>query len=71
MTRKILQDDINTMLQWADKWQLEFHPDKCVSMAINNKDGRKLEVQYERNRTQNSQDRKKDIGVIVDDQFKV
>ena len=35
--QKILQDDINTMLQWADKWQLEFHPDKCVSMAINNK----------------------------------
>ena len=38
--QKILQDDINTMLQWADKWQLEFHPDKCVSMAINNKEGR-------------------------------
>ena len=38
--QKILQDDINTMLQWADKWQLEFDPDKCVSMAINNKEGR-------------------------------
>ena len=23
------------MLDWADKWQLQFHPDKCVSMFIN------------------------------------
>ena len=33
----ILQNDINTMLDWADKWQLQFHPDKCVSMSINSK----------------------------------
>ena len=24
------------MLKWADKWQLEFHSDKCVKMSINN-----------------------------------
>ena len=35
--RKTLQEDINIMLNWADKWQLEFHPNKCVSMSINNK----------------------------------
>ena len=33
----ILQEDINNMLDWANKWQLEFHPDKCVSMFINRK----------------------------------
>ena len=36
--RETLQKDINTMLEWANKWQLEFHPDKCVSMSINNKE---------------------------------
>ena len=32
-----LQEDINTMLKWSDKWLLEFHPEKCVSMPINSK----------------------------------
>ena len=31
----ILQDNINNMLDWANKWQLKFHPAKCVSMSIN------------------------------------
>ena len=31
---------INEMLKWADKWQLECRPDKCVKMSINkNKQG--------------------------------
>ena len=34
-----LQRDIDTMLKWADQWQSEFHPDRCVSMPINNKEG--------------------------------
>ena len=65
----ILQEDINEMMKWADQWQLEFHPDKCVKMSINNKE---LE-----NRTYNMDDvilrnvkQEKDIGVIVDDQLK-
>ena len=34
----IFQDDIDIMLKWADKWQLEFHTGKCVSMSINKKE---------------------------------
>ena len=34
-----LQRDVATMLKWADEWDLEFHPDKCVSVSINNKEG--------------------------------
>ena len=67
--QKILQDDINTMLQWADKWQLEFHPDKCLSMAINNKEGR--DWKYNMKEIELKQSRQeKDIGVFVDDQLK-
>ena len=65
----ILQEDIKEMVKWADQWQLELHPDKCVKMSINNKE---LE-----NRTYNMDDvilrnvkQEKDIGVIVDDQLK-
>ena len=36
--RETLQKDINTMFEWANKWQLEFPLDKCVSMSINNKE---------------------------------
>ena len=69
LDEEILQKDINEMLKWADKWQLEFHPDKCVKMSINNKESD--------NRTYNMHDitlmnvkQEKDIGVIVDDQLK-
>ena len=41
----ILQEDINEMLKWADQWQLEFHPDKCVKMSIN-KRVRKQNIQH-------------------------
>ena len=65
----ILQKDINEMVKWADQWQLEFHPDKCVKMSVNNKE-------FE-NRTYNMDDvilrnvkQEKDIGVIVGDQLK-
>ena len=65
----ILQEDINTMLSWAEKWQLEFHPDKCVSMAINR--GTKTKEIYRMHNTELRQvNQEKDIGVIVDNQLK-
>ena len=36
--QNVLQDDTDIMPKWADKWQLEFHPDKCVAMSINKKE---------------------------------
>ena len=67
--QKILQDDINPMLQWANKWQVEFHPDKYVSMAINNKEGRNWKYNMKEIELKQSR-QEKDIGVIVDDQLK-
>ena len=32
--RKILQKDINSLLQWSKDWLLKFHPDKCVCMGV-------------------------------------
>ena len=30
----ILQKDIDNLLNWSNKWLLEFHPDKCVYMEV-------------------------------------
>ena len=59
--QKLLQDDINTMLQWADKSQLQLHPDKCVSMSINNKEGRNWKYNMKEIEL-NSQDKRKIWG---------
>jgi len=32
--RKQLQDDINKLGEWAERWQVEFIVDKCVTMHI-------------------------------------
>ena len=63
----ILQNDINTMLDWADEWQLQFHPNKCVSMSINTNHNEP----HKMHTTELKQvKQEKDIGVIVDDQLK-
>ena len=31
-----LQDDLNTLEQWSNKWLLKFHPSKCKHMIIGN-----------------------------------
>ncbi|MCG8626996.1 MAG: hypothetical protein MJE68_33970 [Proteobacteria bacterium] len=67
--RETLQEDINIMLDWADKWQLEFHPDKCVSMSINNK-GEHTRTYKMRDTILKLVDQEKDIGVVVDKQLK-
>ena len=57
------------MLDWADKWQLQFHPDKCASMSINTKTNHN--EPYKMHPTELKQvKQEKDIGVIVDDQLK-
>ena len=74
--QETLQDDINIMLNWANKWQLwankwqlEFHPDKCVSMSINNK-GEQPRTYKMKDNTLKQVKQEKDIGVIVDEQLK-
>ena len=67
--RETLQKDINTMLEWANKWQLEFHPDKCVSMSINNKEDQPRMYKMKET-TLKLVKQEKDIGVVVDEQLK-
>ena len=66
--QNIPQDDTDIMLKWADKWQLEFHSDKCV-MSVNKKE--ETHHTYKMKDTEFKQvNQGKDIAVIVDDQLK-
>ena len=64
-----LQEDINTMFKWLDKWLLEFHPDICVSMSINSKSA-ETNVYKMGNVDLKQVKNEKDIGVITDNQLK-
>jgi len=33
----LLQQDLNTLSQWADTWMMEFHPQKCEFISITRK----------------------------------
>ena len=33
-----LQDDINGLVEWAEKWQMEFNPEKCEVMHLGRAD---------------------------------
>jgi hypothetical protein len=34
---QILQNDLNSMEEWENRWQVAFHPEKCVVMRVSNK----------------------------------
>ncbi len=71
-----LQTDLDKIQQWADDWQLRFHPDKCVVMKL----GKKKSDHCYHMKSVNSKGEQqthnlkvshveKDLGVYVDDQL--
>ena len=61
--RQRIQQDIDQLETWVERWQMEFNPDKCEVMHFgrSNKD-RKYTVN---GRTIKSIDRQRDLGVQV------
>ena len=61
----ILQEDIEKLFQWSNKWLLKFHPDKCVTLSINSKMSE--DRSYSMGNTKlKSVKQEKDIGIIID-----
>lgn len=67
-----IQQDLNKLQEWANKWQLKFHPKKCTILRVGTghpeykyymMDG---DTQVELSMT----DCEKDLGVYVDDELK-
>ena len=69
---EIMQNDLDELMQWSNKWKLKFHPEKCCVLKL----GRERETEY----FMNSKDKdgnpirvklkeiqaEKDLGVIID-----
>ena len=65
-----LQSDINSLLQWSEKWLLKFHPDKHVSMAVSNKRSFPPQNQYSMGQTPlQMSECEKDIGIYIDNKL--
>ena len=64
--RLILQQDLNNLTEWSDKWLLKFHPDKCVSMIISRSSEIRVASYEMENHQLNCSNCEKDIGVFID-----
>ena len=63
-----LQNDIDSLIEWSNKWLLKFHRDKCVSMGMG---GKNEHHEYHMgDHTLFISECEKDIGVYIDYQLK-
>jgi len=66
-----LQDDLNKLMSWSDKWLLKFNPEKCKVMHI----GHGLRTEYEMiedgesHKLQSSQE-ERDLGIYIAENLK-
>jgi len=68
---KMLQDDLNSLKNWSDKWLLKFNPEKCKVMHV----GHSIPTEYtlqEDDKTfkLESVDKEKDLGIYVTNNMK-
>ena len=45
----IIQDDLDELFKWSEKWLLRFHPDKCLHLEVKGKQKITSEHTYTRN----------------------
>ena len=63
-----VQQDINKLGNWSDKWQLVFHPDKCKTLHLGY-NNRKIEYQLKGTTIQEVTE-EKDLGIIITQDMK-
>lgn len=66
---KILQDDLNRLQEWSDKWLLLFHPQKCTVLDIGINDRTHYEY-YLGDVELRHEESEKDLGVHIDNKLK-
>ena len=68
--RKILQNDIDRMVEWSNTWMLKFHPDKCKVMKLGSKINKDQMVNYKMGAQDlDFSDMEKDLGVHIDNKL--
>ena len=58
-----LQEDINKLVEWANKWQMSFNVDKCSVMHIGHNN---MQSNYNMSYQQlPTTDQQRDLGIII------
>jgi len=65
---RVLQRDIDKVVEWADKWQMEFNSEKCAVMHIGSNNRQEMYAMKEV--TLKSTNSEKDLGVWIDNTLK-
>ena len=64
-----LQDNINKLVDWANKWQINFNVDKCSVMQIGHNN---MQGNYNMSNQQlPTTDQQRDLGIIITKDFKL
>jgi len=69
-----LQEDIDNLVDWADKWQLKFNADKCSTLHLGNRN-QNWDYQMRKHGSEDrvvlkGSDAERDLGVMVDSELK-
>ena len=67
---KLLQDDLDTLLNWSKTWQRSFNPSKCIHLKITNKHFPMLTSYYLDEYTIQQSQSATYLGVIIDQKLK-
>ncbi len=60
---QVIQEDLNTLQEWSNKWLLKFNPDKCKTIHFGTANPNHT---YTLNNTElDSVDKERDLGVII------
>ena len=63
-----LQEEINKLLEWANKWQMSFNVDKCSVMHIGHNN---IQSNYNMSNQQLlTTDQQRDMGIIITEDLK-
>ena len=66
---QVLQEDLDSLVRWSEKWQMLFNQDKCKCLHIGRSNGKSdYKIQ---NAVLNTTAKEKDIGVIIQADMKV
>ena len=65
-----MQEDLDTLYEWSQKWLLTFHPDKCVNLRITLRKDAQTHVYQLGDYELKNVDEVKDLGVKVDSKLK-
>ena len=66
---KLLNQDLQLLVNWSDRWQMEFNKDKCVVMHIGATNNKHPYIMG--NKILNSTNMERDLGVLIESNCKV